>query len=593
MRIDKALETHEAALRAATDGHPLLQVIMCHHENFRGGPMRLWDRPYLVEWLTDMPTLRTFVCQKAVQTSATEILIAFILERTGWAGRVVAYVLPSDRIRDRFVHTRIDPLLARVPAYRERLPGGLPPIGFDADGRSVRSSVWERPKAANLRLKQFGPGTLMFLGSNAKTDFLEFSADVLIVDELDRCDKENLSLAKDRIRESSCPQEIYISNPTTPNHGIAPMFNASDRRRWHFRCSHCGHRQHIEWERHIVVQDNDGAWIGRDIERWRNPDLGDIRPICSKCGRPFDRVGEGGLWVPEVTSVGVHRGYQMSRMALLSQNIRDLVIEWNEAHQRGSVFVATFHRSILGEAYEGASTMLGHEDLERTATGPALGMVKPDDLKGQAVTMGVDVGAVLNVVVSRISRVDGVRVREAVHVGIEHTFEDVEALFRRMHVQVCVVDIGPETRLAKVFRDNVREDPGPDGGVVWLCQYHNTDRVGSEDYGLVTDWENSVVTVDRTQLLDATMDDHRGKVPRRAWPRDVGLVPGFVEQMRASHRMLNQWGRFVWDEGSAPDHYRHADAYDRVAADILNMGGGYYVIESEPTGKATENGTTG
>jgi len=63
----------------------------------------------------------------------------------------------------------------------------------------------------------------------------------------------------------------------------------------------------------------------------------------------------------------------------------------------------------------------------------------------------------------------------------------------------------------------------------------------------------------------------------RVFPCDADMALGFCDQMRAPVRMLSERGdRFIWSEGSDPDHYRFADAYDRVAQEISNRGGRFF-----------------
>jgi hypothetical protein len=50
-------------------------------------------------------------------------------------------------------------------------------------------------------------------------------------------------------------------------------------------------------------------------------------------------------------------------------------------------------------------------------------------------------------------------------------------------------------------------------------------------------------------------------------------VPDFFDQMCAPTRIFerknnNDSGRFVWREGTQPDHYRHADNYSYLAMKI-------------------------
>jgi hypothetical protein len=84
-------------------------------------------------------------------------------------------------------------------------------------------------------------------------------------------------------------------------------------------------------------------------------------------------------------------------------------------------------------------------------------------------------------------------------------------------------------------------------------------------------------------LLDATLAD---MVERRlVLPQDVLSVPGWSDQMQASVRVWDEDREaYRWDEGGAPDHYRFADAYDRVAADVARSGGTYVSFSVDPAG---------
>ncbi len=52
--------------------------------------------------------------------------------------------------------------------------------------------------------------------------------------------------------------------------------------------------------------------------------------------------------------------------------------------------------------------------------------------------------------------------------------------------------------------------------------------------------------------------------------------------MRVPTRVLNeQKGRIIWESGNGADHYRLSDIYDRVAYDLLELGGSYSVLDKE------------
>lgn len=541
------LDGYRSVLSSTASLAPLLGLALRAHTNTRGEPMRFRDRPYLVELYRDLPTLDGVDVCKGVQTGVSELLLLFALERSGWAGRIAAYVLPTYSVRDRFVQRRVNPLLHSVPEYRERLGGA------ERGG-----------KAGNLKLKRFGPGAILFLGSNTPTDFVEFTADVLIVDEFDQCDPANLAKARDRLRASERPQFIRIGNPTLPATGIAGVYDRSDRRRWFSRCSRCSEWQSIGWLSHIVDRDDSGRW------RLRDPDG---LPVCERCGRGFERGEKIGSWVAEHPD-RERRGYRMSRLDALSEDYSALFGEWTEA-QGDSAALAAFYTSILGEPFEFSGARITHEMLATAAVGEPLDYAGGDEYAERVVTMGVDVGSVLNVSISIIEEdeQDGeVRViRRAVFVGAFRTFAEVSDAIRRYRVSVCVIDAMPETRKAKEIRDEFLGGSAQ----VWLCRFAPTARVGTHPYGLRQDWREQVVTVDRTQVFDTCFDDLREG--RREWPDDVFTVLGWREQMRAPVRVLNEArSRIVWTEGSAPDHYRLADVYDRIAFDLAASGGSYH-----------------
>jgi hypothetical protein len=156
-------------------------------------------------------------------------------------------------------------------------------------------------------------------------------------------------------------------------------------------------------------------------------------------------------------------------------------------------------------------------------------------------------------------------------VGAVRSFDEVADLFRRYRVDMAVVDAAPEMRMAQGLRDHFIEQGGTQ---VWLARFHPTPRVGVQKYGMRLDYQKQIVTVDRTQVFDATFDDIREGT--RVFPEDIFTVFGWADQMRAPVRVLHEGkGRIVWEAGNTPDHYRLADVYDRVAHDLLDMGGSY------------------
>ncbi len=542
--------------------YPLIGNALHRHLNTRGNPISFRSMPYLVELYKDLPLIDGADICKAVQTGLSELMIQLMIERSGWQGRVAAYVLPTFTIRDRFVQNRINPLLNIVPDYRKR--AGLA-------GNKAGST-------GNLKLKRFGSGAMMFLGSNTVGDFLEFSADVLIIDEFDQCDPANLAKARDRLRASPYPQLFHIGNPTLPRVGVARLFDQSDRRLWFVKCDRCGERQPIDWFQNVVERSDAGAWVPRDKARL-NPDSGDIRPICRRCSLPMAREGVDGGWVPEMPSRG-RRGYRISRLDVTNESYRRLYNEWCSA-QGVSEQLAAFYTSVLGRPFEFSGSRLTISMLERVATGPEIDYVGGSEYEGKVVTMGVDVGSLLHVNISVIEEqvekdddgevVSKRTIRRCVFNGTTASFDAVRDMIERYRVDLCVIDAMPETRKAQELRDYFMNTDAQ----VWLCRFHPTPRIGSQRYGLKMNYRDRVVTVDRTQVFDASFDDI--KDCSRLFAEDCFTALGWSEQMRAPVRVLDEnRSRIIWTEGSTPDHYRLADIYDRIAFDLTQMGGSYF-----------------
>jgi len=511
--------------------------------------MTFLDMPYLPQMYRDIPKLKQCDIRKAVQTGLSELFICLSLYHAGWQGRIVAYVLPTFSVRDRFVNQRINKVLTGTPSYRDLLP--------------------RRNDLGNNRMKRFGSGSLLFLGSNTTGDFVEFSADTLIVDEIDQCDIENLTKAKDRIRASSDPKMFRLGNPTLPNLGISKLFHESDERYWFQKCPRCSTWQSLDFFRNIVRKDDNGNYIPRDtsikdinfsnISYFKEP----IRPVCVKCEKTFDRQ-DFGEWVPKYIERD-RAGYTMSRLDILSQDLSELYVEWVLA-QGNTSRISTFYTSVLGMPFEYAGARITNSMIHECMKSYELDYGGGDEYEEVTISMGIDVGALLHVQISTQyleNEGDEIPKRKVLLVITCRAFDEIQSLIEAFHVDTVVIDSMPEMRKAQELRDW-----GSQIGInVWLARFYPTPRIGKEKYGRKLDYKNRIVTTDRTQIMDYTFDEIR--FGKKEYPKDVMNVLGFVDQMKAPVRVLSEEkSRIIWMEGSAADHFRFADVYDRIAFDL-------------------------
>jgi hypothetical protein len=233
---------------------------------------------------------------------------------------------------------------------------------------------------------------------------------------------------------------------------------------------------------------------------------------------------------------------------------------------------------VLGEAVDAEGFSVSGTMLSRCAVGPANDAVGGEGYGSRTVVAGVDVGKVLNVFVDVIEKLPGGKVtRRAALVAAVGSFDAAWDILERYRVQVAVFDAGPERTKCQEIRDKARNKGGR--LAVWLCQFHPGAKSGDEKYAMKLDRSSRIVTVDRTQLLDTVFEEIAAGPAERVFPGDVEAVEGFVRQMKAPVRTLSEKrDRYVWTEGSAPDHYFLANGYARVAYDLLNRGARFVVV---------------
>lgn len=560
------LEQYRSTVSELITIAPMIGQVLCHHRNTRGQPMSFVNYPSLPSLYQILPENGADIC-KAVQTGLSELMINLCFHHAGWQGRIVAYVLPTFGGRDRFVAQRINRILLQSEGYRAFLPGGK--------------------DTGNNKLKRFGSGSMLFLGSNTPVDFVEFSADTLIIDELDQCDPVNLAKGKDRLRASLDPRMYRLGNPTLPNTGICKLFDEGSQRLWYTLCGCCGHWQSLDWFENIVIKDDNGNWLPRDQRLqglqlagsfdWRTLSR-EIRAVCVKCGKAFDR-GSKGEWV------GAYRGreresYRMTRLDVLSDSLTELYKEWMLA--QGDINrLSTFYTSVLGQGFEYSGARLTNEHLHSVAIGEEIEYVgKSINLKNRVVSMGCDVGSVLNVQISVVEEKEQTdengnvymgAIRRTIFVGTVKHFTELQQMILDYNIACLVIDSMPETRKCQELRDWALQETYCQ---VWLCRFHPNAKVSHAKYGRGLQWRDRIVTVDRTQILDVTFDEIVNE--DHIYPSDVFTVMGWDQQMKAPVRVLEQEkGRVIWTENGAPDHYRFADVYDRIAFDLSQEQGSF------------------
>ena len=521
---------------------PLLWWAKQYHRTEKGETIDFRNWKHLVGPYSD--NAKDIVIMKDTQTGWSVRMLAEVWMRcaSGWG---VFYVMPTQNIRNTFVKNRIDKGRDAVPYY----------------GQLIETATGHSDEVG---MKHIGNGVAKFVGSNAFSEFGEFPADMVVIDEYDRCDQSNLPFAFDRLDASDHKFTRILGNPTVEGKGIHPLFQASDQRAWSIKCPHCAEWQSLTWFKNVVRETGDKRFELIDT-KWAPDSPDDIKVFCSSCGKPVDRLAVG-EWIPGYPGRAVH-GYGFNKLSFHKCTIRELWDLWVLA-QGNEYLLQNFWNSKLGLPYSSEGISLSRAILDRLIGD----YVMPSQSSGPCVC-GIDVGTRLHI---RIDEFAGGK-RKAVFIGTVNTFEEADVLLDAYNVTTCVVDARPETRAARQFADRAAK------ATVLLCQYVATDKVSSKysdmsEFWMDVKYQEGIVNTDRTQSMDAS---HAALVKGEVMlPLGVASIKEFYDQMIYPKRQLDdKRGLYYWTgdlghtEEKGPDHYRHAENYLNIAARIERVMG--------------------
>lgn len=455
---------------------------------------------------------------KATQGGFTELQVCQVL----WGLRYnrypqgVLYLFPTtDDVRE-FSKVRFGPLISANPT---------------AIGQFVKDT-----DTANL--KKVGSAILYLRGStlttHLKADAKESSklrgipVDKVVYDELDLMDMDIMEKARGRMGNSMLKEEVFISNPTLPDFGIASIYEESDKRHWHRKCLKCGERTCAEIEfPNCVERGSDG--------------VGYI--ACRRCGKPLPANGPG-EWIPENPSKSDYMwGYQWSQLSSMSNDPWEILEQFTNPKDGN---LGDIVRLRLGKPYVSAEDKLSRGQV-LSRCGPGLML----NGHGGPCAMGVDVRRHKNVVIGCRTGRDRYRI---LRVARLETWDEVRDIANRFHVRSCVVDIRP-------YEDSARQFQKATKFKTWLCEYSESTPVGVQ-YNEGT----GIVKVNRTEVMDAT---HRlvASETMLELPKLCPEVSQFATECCATAKVMEidkktNIPKFRYHKLSTdPDDYRHALNY--------------------------------
>lgn len=222
--------------------------------------------------------------------------------------------------------------------------------------KPVSKKIIQKSRVANstILMKMFAGGFLRLAGANSPSSLASMSIRAYFGDEIDKyppsAGKEGdpVKLAIQRTETFWNWLVFLVSTPSIKeNSRIEDEFEESDKRRYFVPCPHCGHKQHLVWERvQYANKDTDEA----------DP-LSGVYYICASCDRPIEekykaQMLRNGEW--QATAVAKdpkHIGFHINRFYSPWKGWIDLCLDYESSkndHQKLQVF----WNATLGLTYE-------------------------------------------------------------------------------------------------------------------------------------------------------------------------------------------------------------------------------------------------
>ena len=493
----------------------------------QNGIFSLKDHQYQQEFMNSKARRRCFM--KATQAGITESMILACLHSMIYGNTPLGclYLFPtSDSVGD-FSKNRWGPLIAANQRAIGRFVRDTDAFNLKKVGRAF---LFLRGARLSQRIE----------GDEYESDKLRgISADRCVFDESDLMPSESVAKARGRMRHSTVQEEVFLSNPTIPGHGIDLMFQQSDQRYWFRKCQACRKETCAELSFPQCVK------LYVQGEARLNAFKGYI--ACSHCGKPLPIYP--GHWVATVpANSDVMHGYRWSQLTSAYNDPAEILDNFNDPPEGN---LADIYRLRLGLPYVAKEDQLHTNDVLACC-----GDYLPFTRHPGPCAMGVDVGKTMHVVIGVLV---GNERYEIVRTAKVSDWSDVHDLADRYNVRSSVIDIRPYEDSARAFQ---KGEPYP----IYLCEYSEHQSTGPQFNA-----NTGVVKVNRTEIFDRT---HRMVVTTGMLkiPRICDETKEFAHQMCQTAKVPKKDERsgsvfFRYQPvGDCQDHFRNAMNYFTLAA---------------------------
>ena len=241
------------------------------------------------------PHVRRVTIMTSAQTGKSTVCNAIIARYIDIDPCPIMFTQPTIQIAQRFSKEKLTPMISDIKVLSDKI---------------IQA---ERNAASTILMKLFKGGLLSLSGANSPASLASMSIRLLLCDEIDKyppsagSEGDPVELAIQRTATFWNNKVILVSTPSIKGASrIEKSYEKSDKRLYFIPCPHCGHEQHLVWER---IQ-----YEGKDSDR-AQPDNG-VYYICASCETPIAEshkasMVRSGEWIATAKAenpnhVGIH-----------------------------------------------------------------------------------------------------------------------------------------------------------------------------------------------------------------------------------------------------------------------------------------------
>lgn len=315
------------------------------------GQWRTARVPFLAEimdCLSDSHPSKRVIFVKSAQVGGTECGLNWVGWHIGTRMAPMLCVQPTLDMAERWSKQRLAPMIEDTPHLRSKI-----------------APARQRDSGNTTLLKEYPGGVVIVAGANSASGLRSMPAARIFLDEVDAYpielegEGDPIKLAEARASTFSRRKIFLVSTPTIESLSrIWKEWRASDQRRYHVACPHCGHEQTLEWE-------NLGWPEGRPLEAVYH---------CAGCGvgieeRYKTEMLAAGRWIAEHPDRAVP-GFHVNALYTpvgLGLSWGELAEE-SEIAKRDKSAWKTFENTKLGRVSKDPAEKLDEDELKARAT---------------------------------------------------------------------------------------------------------------------------------------------------------------------------------------------------------------------------------